>query len=516
MSGKQVMFQKIREAERDRIFEEYEDKIGQLVSGVVQRYEGPNLIVSLGRVEGFLPRSEQAPGERFRVGERIKSLVKDLQKSANRVKITLSRTDRELVKALFALEIPEVQDNIIEIKKIAREAGYRTKIAVTTYDTNVDCVGACVGVRGSRIKNIVDELFGEKIDIVRWNESDEVLIIQALKPAEISLLQLDDDTKKATIYVKPDQQSLAIGKRGQNVRLASKLTGWELEIEPITDEELEQMRKSGAGEVEVEIEDEEGAEGTEETLLDQETVEDSPEAEGEAEADAPADEADDAEAQADDAEAQADDAEAQADDAAEETDDAEAEADDAETEADAPADEADDAEAEADAPAEEADDAETETDDAADEADDAEAEADAPAEEADDAETETDAPAEEADDAEAEADAPADEADDAETEADAPADEADDAETEADDAADEADDAEAEADAPAEEADDAETEADDAADEADDAEAQADAPADEADDAEAEADDAADEADDAETEAEAPAEESTEETKSEE
>ena len=329
MSGKQVMFQKIREAERDRIFEEYEDKIGQLVSGVVQRYEGPNLIVSLGRVEGFLPRSEQAPGERFRVGERIKSLVKDLQKSANRVKITLSRTDRELVKALFALEIPEVQDNVIEIKKIAREAGYRTKIAVTTYDTNVDCVGACVGVRGSRIKNIVDELFGEKIDIVRWNESDEVLIIQALKPAEISLLQLDDDTKKATIYVKPDQQSLAIGKRGQNVRLASKLTGWELEIEPITDEELEQMRKSGAGEVEVEIEDEEAVEGAEGT---EETVEDSPEAEGEADAEAPADEADDAEA----------DAETPADEAV-----------DADADAEAPADEADDAEADAEESTEE-------------------------------------------------------------------------------------------------------------------------------------------------------------------
>ena len=300
MSGKQVMFQKIREAERDRIFEEYEDKIGQLVSGVVQRYEGPNLIVSLGRVEGFLPRSEQAPGERFRVGERIKSLVKDLQKSANRVKITLSRTDRELVKALFALEIPEVQDNVIEIKEIAREAGYRTKIAVTTYDTNVDCVGACVGVRGSRIKNIVDELFGEKIDIVRWNESDEVLIIQALKPAEISTMELDDDTRKATIYVKPDQQSLAIGKRGQNVRLASKLTGWELEIEPITDEELEQMRKGGAGEVEVDVDDEaadEDAESAEETLLaqetDEDTVEDSPDAETEDEA--PAEEADDAE-----------------------------------------------------------------------------------------------------------------------------------------------------------------------------------------------------------------------------
>ena len=276
MSGKQVLFQKIREAERDKIFEEYEGKIGQLVPGVVQRNEGPNLIVSLGRVEGFLPRSEQAPGERFRVGERIKALVKDVQKSTNRVKITLSRTAHELVSALFALEIPEVQENAIEIKKIAREAGYRTKIAVTTTDTNIDCVGACVGVRGSRIKNVVDELFGEKIDIVRWNESDEVLIIQALKPAEISTMDLDDETMKATIYVKPDQQSLAIGKRGQNVRLASKLTGWELAIEPITDEELEQKRKEGAGEIEVDIEDEELGDETEATTglpIEQEAAE---------------------------------------------------------------------------------------------------------------------------------------------------------------------------------------------------------------------------------------------------
>ena len=270
MSGKQVLFQKIREAERDRIFEEYEDKIGQLVSGVVQRNEGPNLIVSLGRVEGFLPRSEQAPGERFRVGERIKALVKDLQKSTNRVKITLSRTDSELVSALFALEIPEVQDNVIEIKKIAREAGYRTKIAVTTLERDVDCVGACVGVRGSRIKNIVDELFGEKIDIVRWNESDEVLIIQALKPAEISTMDLDDDTKKANIYVKPDQQSLAIGKRGQNVRLASKLTGWELEIKPITDEELEQMRKQDPEDLPDSLDEDAEGEAVEEAAVTEE------------------------------------------------------------------------------------------------------------------------------------------------------------------------------------------------------------------------------------------------------
>jgi len=243
MTGKQVLFQKIREAERDRIFEEFEEKVGTLVSGVVQRQEGPNLIVNLGRVEGFLPRSEQAPGERFQVGERIKVVVKDIRKNTSRVKLTLSRTDTMIVRALFELEVPEIADKVIEIKEIAREPGYRTKIAVTTYDNNVDCVGACVGVRGSRIKNIVDELFGEKIDIVRWNESIEVLIMNALKPAEISTIDLDFEDRRATIYVKDDQQSLAIGKRGQNVRLASKLSEWELDIQMITDEELEQMRK---------------------------------------------------------------------------------------------------------------------------------------------------------------------------------------------------------------------------------------------------------------------------------
>jgi N utilization substance protein A len=147
MTGKQVLFQRIREAERDKIYAEYEEKLGKLVTGVVQRSEGPNLIVNLGRVEGFLPRGEQAPGEKFRVGERIKVLVKDLKKNANRVKITLSRTSSLLVKALFAIEVPEIAEKVIEIMQIVREPGYRTKIAVTTYDHNVDCVGACVGVR---------------------------------------------------------------------------------------------------------------------------------------------------------------------------------------------------------------------------------------------------------------------------------------------------------------------------------------------------------------------------------
>ena len=252
MAGKQVLLQKIREAERDHIYDEYEGKVGKLVSGLVHRYEGGNLIVDLGKVDGFLPRSEQAPGERFKVGERIKVLIKDIRKNINRVKLTLSRTSPDLIRALFELEVPEIADKVIEIKEIAREPGYRTKIAVTTYDSNVDCVGACVGVRGSRIKNIVDELFGEKIDIVRWNESVEVLIMNALKPAEIASMDLDFDTMAAKIYVKSDQQSLAIGKRGQNVRLASKMTGWQLDIETITDEELESMRKEEAREARAE------------------------------------------------------------------------------------------------------------------------------------------------------------------------------------------------------------------------------------------------------------------------
>jgi len=241
-AGKQVLLQKIREAERDVVYDEYIEKAGKLVSGVVQRFEGPNLIVNLGKVEGVLPRSEQAPGERFRTGERIKVLIKDIKKNTNRVRITLSRTSPEMVRALFHLEVPEVAEKVIEIVEIAREPGYRTKVAVTTYDHNVDCVGACVGVRGSRIKNIVDELFGEKIDIVRWNESIEVLIMNALKPAEISSMDLDFETKKAKVYVKPDQQSLAIGKRGQNVRLASRLSGWDLDIVTVSDEELEKLR----------------------------------------------------------------------------------------------------------------------------------------------------------------------------------------------------------------------------------------------------------------------------------
>ena len=244
LQGKQVLFQKIREAERDKIFDEYETKLGKMVTGVVQRMEGPNLIVNLGsgKVEGILPRGEQAPGERFRVGERIKVLIRDVRKN-HKVRITLSRTSPDFVKTLFELEVPEISEKVIEIMDVVRESGYRTKIAVATYDHNVDCVGACVGVRGARIKNIVDELFGEKIDIVRWNESIEVLIMNALKPAEITSMDLDYETKRATVYVRADQQSLAIGKRGQNVRLASKLAKWDLDIVTVSEEDIERLRK---------------------------------------------------------------------------------------------------------------------------------------------------------------------------------------------------------------------------------------------------------------------------------
>ncbi len=229
-TAKQVMIQKIREAERDVIYEEYDTRKGALVTGTVQRFEGGATVVNLGKTEGILPRSEQIPGEVYQPGDRIRVMVLDVQKVGPRVKIVLSRAHPEIVVRLFELEVPEVSERIIEVKAISREAGQRTKIAVASLDSKVDCVGACVGVRGSRIKNIVDELNGEKIDIVRWNDSAEVLIMASLKPAEIAGIELDPENQRARVIVPEDQLSLAIGKKGQNVRLASKLTGWNLDI----------------------------------------------------------------------------------------------------------------------------------------------------------------------------------------------------------------------------------------------------------------------------------------------
>ncbi len=229
-TAKQVMIQKIREAERGSIFEEFSQRKSTVVTGTVSRFEGGALIVNLGRTEGFLPKSEQIPGETHHPGERIRCLILDVREAPNQVKIVLSRSHPDFIRRLFELEVPEVAERIIEIKALAREAGYRTKIAVSSIDMKVDAVGACVGVRGSRIKNIVVELGGEKIDIVRWNESSQILITNALKPAEVQETALCFELGRATVVVAEDQLSLAIGKRGQNVRLAARLTGWDIDI----------------------------------------------------------------------------------------------------------------------------------------------------------------------------------------------------------------------------------------------------------------------------------------------
>lgn len=229
-TAKQVIIQKIREAEQDVVFGEFEMRKRELATGTIQRFERDDIIVSLGRGEGVLPRTERVRGENPRVGDRIRALVLDVKRLGNRVRIILSRTHPDLIRRLFELEVPEISEGIIEIKHLAREPGYRTKIAVTSYDPKIDCVGACVGVRGSRIRNIIDELNGEKIDIIRWNDSPEVLIMNALKPAEIESITLNDETGECEVLVAEDQLSLAIGKKGQNVRLAAKLTGWAINI----------------------------------------------------------------------------------------------------------------------------------------------------------------------------------------------------------------------------------------------------------------------------------------------
>lgn len=227
---KQVMIQLIRQDERGSIYDEFKDRVGTIVTGTVARREGATLIVNLGRAEGIMPRGDQIPGENHEVGERIQALITEVRDTPSSVKIILSRTHEQLIRRLFEREVPEVGERTIEIKALAREPGHRTKIAVSSIDSKVDAVGACVGVRGSRIKNIVEELGGEKIDIVRWNESSQILISNALKPAEVAEVSLCFELGRATVVVKEDQLSLAIGKRGQNVRLAARLTGWDIDI----------------------------------------------------------------------------------------------------------------------------------------------------------------------------------------------------------------------------------------------------------------------------------------------
>ncbi len=229
-TAKQVVIQKIREAEKDVVFNEYNMRIGQIISGGVYRFERGNIIVDLGKSEALIPRSEQSNKEEFRQGERIRAFLLEVRKDIRGPQIILSRTNVNFVKRLFELEVPEIYEGIIEVKGIARDPGERTKIAVYSKDEKIDCVGACVGMRGSRVKNIVTELHGEKIDIVRYSDDIKEYIQAALSPAEISQMQLISDEKRVNIIVDEDQLSLAIGKYGQNVRLASKLVGWELDI----------------------------------------------------------------------------------------------------------------------------------------------------------------------------------------------------------------------------------------------------------------------------------------------
>lgn len=230
-TAKQVMIQKIKADERSSIYAEFSQRKGEIVSGTAVRYEGGSVIVNLNnRAEAIMPKSEQISGESHHPGERVRGLILDVREVSSQVKIILSRTHPDFIRRLFELEVPEVTENIVEIKSLAREAGYRTKISVISNDDKVDAVGACVGIRGSRIKSIVDELGGEKIDIVRWSDSSQVLIANALMPAKVSEIALCFELGRATVVVDEDQLSLAIGKHGQNVRLAARLTGWDIDI----------------------------------------------------------------------------------------------------------------------------------------------------------------------------------------------------------------------------------------------------------------------------------------------
>ncbi len=228
--GKQVLQQSVRDAERDRDFDEYFDKIGTIETGTVSRREGGNVVIMLGKKEAILSIKEQVPSESYRFNDRLKIFVVDVKKTPRGPQIIVSRTHPSLIRRLFELEVPELQDSVVQIKSVAREAGQRSKIAVASKDDRVDAVGACVGHRGGRVQAVVNELFDEKIDIVRWSADNRQFITESLSPAKVSSVQLDEDAKSAFVVVPDNQLSLAIGKAGQNVRLAARLTGWRIDI----------------------------------------------------------------------------------------------------------------------------------------------------------------------------------------------------------------------------------------------------------------------------------------------
>ena len=229
-TAKQVMIQKIREAEKEAVFDEFKDKEGEVVNGIVQRIEGRNVFIDIGKAVGILYPTEQIVGERYNIGQRLKIYIVKLDKDAKEASLILSRTSPDIIEKLFELEVPEIFSKTVEIKSIAREAGARTKVAVYSNEEGIDPVGSCVGQRGSRIQTIINELGGEKIDIIEWNDNTSKYIQHALSPAKIARLDTNEEKKSAIAYVEEDQLSLAIGKQGQNVRLAAKLTGWKIDI----------------------------------------------------------------------------------------------------------------------------------------------------------------------------------------------------------------------------------------------------------------------------------------------
>jgi N utilization substance protein A len=241
-SAKQVILQKVREAERERQYEEFKDRAGTIINGVVKREEYGNVIVDIGRGEGVLRRNDKIGRESYRNGDRIRCYIKDVRHEMRGPQVFLSRTAPEFMAELFKMEVPEIYDGIIEIKAVARDPGSRAKIAVISYDSSIDPVGACVGMRGSRVQAVVNELQGEKIDIIPWNEDAPTFLVNALQPAEVTKVVLDDDAGKIEVVVPDEQLSLAIGRRGQNVRLASQLTG--LDIDILTEEEESKRRQA--------------------------------------------------------------------------------------------------------------------------------------------------------------------------------------------------------------------------------------------------------------------------------
>ncbi len=242
-SAKQVILQKVREAERDRQFEEFKDRANTIINGVVKREEYGNVIVDIGRGEGILRRNEKIGRESYRNGDRIRCFIKDVRREARGPQIFLSRTAPEFMAELFKMEVPEIYDGIIEIKAVARDPGSRAKIAVISYDGSIDPVGACVGMRGSRVQAVVNELQGEKIDIIPWNEDVPTFLVNALQPAEVSKVVLDEEAERIEVVVPDEQLSLAIGRRGQNVRLASQLTGLDIDIMTEEDESARRQKE---------------------------------------------------------------------------------------------------------------------------------------------------------------------------------------------------------------------------------------------------------------------------------